>query len=281
MSKNNDSDGEEDDEEDPFGLGAIMATDEKQSDVVVTGGLSREGSAKPVVGEEKEEAEGEEEDPFGLGVIMASSVNDGDNPSSRSGNGKPLAGGKRAVEDPSPPDSKATKSQKNSISSSNITGSYFAEPHVAGRAPTTTSIRRPFLPTKQFEGARPGYVFQLGKSGLGYYVDKTSAHAHAEKQAKVSAAAAAAGDSGSRGGRGATGREERQQRQTRPVVDVTAAAQKLAPLLLKPKKAGKAAALLADLMRAEMRAENARLFYRWVLWVPLLWNVVAGCGMWR
>eukprot|EP00445_Apocalathium_hangoei_P005237 CAMPEP_0203863546 /NCGR_PEP_ID=MMETSP0359-20131031/14232_1 /ASSEMBLY_ACC=CAM_ASM_000338 /TAXON_ID=268821 /ORGANISM="Scrippsiella Hangoei, Strain SHTV-5" /LENGTH=164 /DNA_ID=CAMNT_0050781113 /DNA_START=67 /DNA_END=561 /DNA_ORIENTATION=+ len=33
------------------------------------------------------------------------------------------------------------------------------------------SQHEPFVPAPRFAGAQPGYVFKLGKAGLGYYVD--------------------------------------------------------------------------------------------------------------
>ncbi|CAN0252371.1 unnamed protein product, partial [Laminaria digitata] len=68
--------------------------------------------------------------------------------------------------------------------------------------------------------------------------------------AAATAAAAAAGAASATGGG------------KRPPLDVPAAVQKLKALLLKPKKAAKAASLMANLMQAEMRPENARLFFR-------------------
>jgi len=32
-----------------------------------------------------------------------------------------------------------------------------------------------FMPSASFAGARPGYVFRTGKSGVGYYLDPTQA----------------------------------------------------------------------------------------------------------
>lgn len=63
------------------------------------------------------------------------------------------------------------------------------------RAVTAFSERQPesgeFISSK-WEGARPGYAFKLGQSGLGYYVDPVSAASPAEAAAPSAAAAAPA-----------------------------------------------------------------------------------------
>lgn len=256
-----------------------------------------QGEGRGVAGRggENDDEEDEEEDPFGLGVIMASGVADATEAADAS-QGHQSSGTKRGAPDypprrhPPPPSTTLSPSPSSAAAAAAAVtaGSYFTERHAAGNAPPTshhsnTSSSRPFIAAKRFDGARPGYVFQLGKSGLGYYTDK-----HAQRATGKTAGArpnrgrlsAGVGDAAvPTGGRGrdvtaggsssiSAGREGQQQERARPVVDVTAAAQKLGPLLLKPKKAAKAASLLADLMGAEMQAENARLFFRCLLLLP-------------
>ncbi|CAM9901588.1 unnamed protein product, partial [Choristocarpus tenellus] len=35
-----------------------------------------------------------------------------------------------------------------------------------------SAVQGSFVPTKHFEGERPGYVFKMGNHGLGYYRDQ-------------------------------------------------------------------------------------------------------------
>ena len=39
----------------------------------------------------------------------------------------------------------------------------------------STAATDSFVPAKRFEGARPGWIFQRGASGVGYYRDEASA----------------------------------------------------------------------------------------------------------
>lgn len=110
-----------------------------------------------------------------------------------------------------------------------------------------------FVPANAFRGARDGYVFKTGLPGLGYYRDSSRRTPLKRSLHNEAADVISAGDG--------SGSAQARKRRREPV-DVTAAAQKLGPLLLKPKKTAKAASLLADLMQAEMRPDNAQLFFR-------------------
>ncbi|CAM9987314.1 unnamed protein product, partial [Ectocarpus sp. 13 AM-2016] len=93
-----------------------------------------------------------------------------------------------------------------------------------------------------------------------YYADKVQIREAAAADAVVAASRAKSRGPEARGsgGRPATeGREKKKQ-----TVDVAASLQKLKAFILKPKKAAKAASLMADLMEAHMRPDNARMFFR-------------------
>ncbi|CAN0315153.1 unnamed protein product [Ectocarpus fasciculatus] len=214
----------DDEEEDPFGLGSIMSKAEK----------------------DEEEEEEEEEDPFGLGAIMDEPNKDPDTPTSkRSG---------------SADDSRQKKAQK--TTADGTTGGYFKG--TTSLTPAQSSVaeasRQPFRAAGSFDGARSGYVFQKGPLGLGYYADKVQIRAAAAADAVVAASRAKSRGPEARGSgvRLATESGEKKAQ----TVDVAASLQKLKVFILKPKKAAKAASLLADLMKAHMRPENARVFFR-------------------
>ncbi|CAN0331415.1 unnamed protein product, partial [Ectocarpus sp. 8 AP-2014] len=219
-------DHEEEEEEDPFGLGSIMSNAEK---------------------DEEEEEDEEEEDPFGLGAIMAEPNKDADaSNSKRSGSG---------ADEP-----RRKKAQK--TTADGTTGGYFkgTTSLTSAQSSVAEASRQPFLAADSFSGARKGYVFQKGPLGLGYYADKVQIRAAAAADAVMAASRAKSRGPEARGsgGRPATeGREKKTQ-----TVDVAASLQKLKVFILKPKKAAKAASLMADLMEAHLRPENARMFFR-------------------
>lgn len=239
---------EDDEEEDPFGLGCIMSK------------ATRDNNDP-----QEEEKEEEEEDPFGLGAIMEGTKGEGDNPESRSGK-RSSSNGDGGGDESSQRNKKAQKT----------TGGYFkgTRPATSTQSVMAEAKRQPFQAAKTFGGARQGYVFQKGGLGLGYYVDKVqlrgaavaaaaaAAASRAKSQATVEArgagAAVSAAGAGAASSGGGGGSERKPQ-----TVDVAASLQKLKVFVLKPKKAAKAAALLADLMQAQMRPENARMFFRY------------------
>ncbi|CAB1119363.1 unnamed protein product [Ectocarpus sp. CCAP 1310/34] len=221
-------DEEEEEEEDPFGLGSIMSKAEKEE-------------------EEDEGQEGEEEDPFGLGAIM-------DEPNKGAGTSTSKRSGSGADE---PRQKKAHKT-----TADGTTGGYFkgTTSLTSAQSSVAEASRQPFRAADSFSGARKGYVFQKGPLGLGYYADKVQIRATAAADAVVAVSRAKSRGPEARGsgGRPATeGREKKKQ-----AVDVAASLQKLKVFILKPKKAAKAASLMADLMEAHMRPDNARMFFR-------------------
>lgn len=242
-------------------------------------------------GELEYEDEEEEEDPFGLGAIMStnhSTTIDNIDDERVSGTKRPSSSldGSTTVAD-----SATRKAQKNAVHAANsatkTTGGYFKgttssrareDGDISSSARTTAAAknaqRRPYLPANRFEGRREGYAFQNGELGLGYYADEVQARA---RLARLKAAAVAAATAERRGGvanRAGTpdsgvGESSRRVGATKDgiasskaPVDVPVVVQKLKALLLKPKKAAKAASLMADLIQAEMRPENGRLFLR-------------------
>lgn len=203
---------------------------------------------------QQEEEDEEEEDPFGLGAIMEGTKKESDIPESR--NSKRSSSSSSNVSHGGN-ESRNKKAQK-------TTGGYFrgTRPATSTQSAVAEAKRQPFQAASSFSGARQGYVFQKGALGLGYYADKVQLRDAAAAASRVrghatevrgagtvSAAAAAVG----------TGAGERKPQ----TVDVAASLQKLKVFVLKPKKATKAAALMADLMQAQMRPENARMFFRY------------------
>ena len=263
---------------DPFGLGKIMANDQKN---VSTAERDNVGG-----GDEAEEEE--EEDLFGLGRIMAddheAAGSTGRESSGASGSATTARGGaKRANPDhpTGPAAGKAKKSQKATpggyfsdfFVSSKARGSESSGGSATAAAAAESARNLPFIRSNFFKGARPGYVFHKGASGLGYYFDKVFAARAAREDMERRV-----GDRDG-GGRVALPREDQPGKvaavealaaasatkvggSKRPPVDVPVAAHKLEVLLLKPKKAAKAALLMADLMDAEMRPENVAMFFR-------------------
>ncbi|CAN0184326.1 unnamed protein product [Hapterophycus canaliculatus] len=230
---------EEEEEEDPFGLGAIMSKATRDA-------------------EESRDDEEEEEDPFGLGAIMDKTSGDA-----------PDANGKRKSGGGGDGESRSSKAQKTATSAT--TGGYFkgTKSSTSTQSAVAEARRQPFRAAGSFEGARKGYVFQKGPLGVGYYADSVQLRAAAAAEA---AAALAASRSKSRAAEGvdagkvstaatAASRTEGGGRKPQ-TVDVAASLQKLKGFILKPKKAAKASSLLADLMEAQMRPENARMFFR-------------------
>lgn len=223
---------EEDEEEDPFGLGAIMSKAEEGSE------------------------DEEEEDPFGLGAIMDKAS--GDTPNA---NGKRTSSGDQ--------ESRSSKAQKTTAPAT--TGGYFkgSQSSTSTQSAVAEAKRQPFRAAGSFGGARHGYVFQKGPLGLGYYADRVQLRAAAATEAVAALAASRSTSRGSQdrdartvsiagtaGGREGGGRKPQ-------TVDVAASLLKLKGFLLKPKKAAKASSLLADLMEAQMRPENSRMFFRY------------------
>lgn len=273
-----------DDDEDPFGLGKIMAHDKRKETSVTAPVADKDGDLQ---GEE------EEEDPFGLGRIMAGDVKAAGSTRGSSGSGEQSSetaarGGASKRANPEPLQNSAghgasgpRKAQKT------VPGGYFSGVfHYASSAEAGGQGERdgasaaadganklPFIRSNCFKGARPGYVFQKGSAGLGYYADKVFAArvkaANLEERRRRACDGDAGGVPMGKPGNAApaptpaaAAARERAEGSKRPPVDVPAAAQKLQALLLKPKKAAKAASLMADLMDAEMRPENAILFFR-------------------
>ncbi|CAM9615471.1 unnamed protein product [Ectocarpus sp. 4 AP-2014] len=217
---------DEEEEEDPFGLGSIMSKAEK---------------------DEEEEEEEEEEDPFGLGAIMDKPNQDADTSTSkRSGNGAD--------------ESRQKKAQK--MTADGATGGYFkgTTSLTSAQSSVAEASRQPFRAADSFSGARKGYVFQKGPLGLGYYADKVRIRAAAAADAVVAVSRAKSRGPEARvpGGRPVTESREKQKQ----TVDVAASLHKLKVFILKPKKAAKAASLMADLMEAHVRPDNARMFFR-------------------
>ncbi|CAN0012468.1 unnamed protein product [Scytosiphon promiscuus] len=227
---------EEEQEEDPFGLGAIMS--------------------KTARDEEDPEGE-EEEDPFGLGAIMEKANAD-----------DPNSNGKRAGISSGDNESRSSKAQKTTTPST--TGGYFkgTRSSTTTQSAMTEAKRQPFRAATAFAGARQGYVFQKGPLGLGYYADRVQLRAAAAAEAAAALAAARSKSRGAEGGdartsatAAAAASREGGGRKTQ-AVDVAASLEKLKGFILKPKKTAKAASLLADLMEAQMRPGNARMFLR-------------------
>lgn len=300
----------DDDDEDPFGLGVIMPNEKGVTEEDSGTGKDELGGRESADrggsrrSKHEDEAEEEEEDPFGLGAIMASGQHKSSTPASEGSDGpgaesvgklggsdedesgkSPNSGTKRSV----PPDSivKAPSggTGTNSASKAPRVGGYFSgsSPGMSGGstrgggddASDFQTSGPPFIPSSGFKGARRGYVFQLGRLGLGYYVDKRAREA-AAKSARLSSAAPPTAETATRSqdgdvppgskksASGATGKSGRSQ--VKVAVDVSEALQKLGPLLLKPRKVARAASLMIDLMQAEMRPDNTRMFFRcgWV-----------------
>lgn len=237
---------EEEEEDDPFGLGSIMSKAD---------------------GEEEEEEQEEEEDPFGIGAIMEGTKKESDAPESRNSSkrGSGSSGGGGGDGDDGGSESRSKKAQK-------TTGGYFrgTRPATSAQSAVEEAKRQPFQAASGFGGARQGYVFQKGALGLGYYADKVQLRHAAAMAAATAAAASRANNRGTevRGagtpaaaGAAAAGRGRGERKPQ--AVDVEASLQKLKVFILKSKKATKAAALMADLMQAQMRPENARLFFRY------------------
>lgn len=236
-----DEDDDEEEEEDPFGLGSIMSKADPQQE-----------------GEEEEE-----EDPFGLGAIMDGAKKESGAPESRSSkrSSSSSSGG-----DDGGDESRSKKAQK-------TTGGYFrgTRPATSTQSAMAEAKRQPFQAARSFSGARQGYVFQKGALGLGYYADKVqlravaAAAAMAAMEAAFAATRAKSHGTGARGAAGtaASAGARRAGGERKPqTVDVEVSLQKLKAFILKPKKATKAASLMADLMQAQMRPENARMFFR-------------------
>lgn len=231
----------------------------------------------------------EEEDPFGLGRIMAADVKPAGSTGGSSGGGEPSSetadrGGVSKRTNAGPLQNSAghgasgpRKAQKTAP------GGYFsgvfhhASERTEGQgerdgasAAADGANKLPFIRSNCFKGARLGYVFQKGSVGLGYYADKVfaarvKAAGMEERRRRADDGDADGGPMGRPGNAAPApaAAKEKAEGSKKPPVDVRAAAHKLEALLLKPKKAAKAASLMADLMDAEMRPENATLFFRY------------------
>eukprot|EP00903_Cladosiphon_okamuranus_P020530 g18844.t1 len=235
---------DDDDEEDPFGLGSIMSRADQQQQ-----------------GQEDEEEE-EEEDPFGLGAIMDGETKETSAPLSRSSKRSSSDGD--GIGDDGGDESQSRKAQK-------TTGGYFrgTRPVTSTQSAMVEAKRQPFQAASCFSGARQGYAFQKGPLGLGYYADKVQLRAAAAAAAMEAASEAARvkrhgtearGAAAASAGATAAGSGDGERKPQ--TVDVKDSLQKLKVFILKPKKAAKAASLMADLMQAQMRPENARMFFR-------------------
>eukprot|EP00904_Undaria_pinnatifida_P005504 jgi/Undpi1/2083/HiC_scaffold_12.g05469.m1 len=278
---------EEEEEEDPFGLGAIM-------DPKTDSGAAASTSAIRSSGEETQN--GSRSTPAGQQSTgnkrHADSSGDGGASGDASDDESP-----RKVRKITTTTTTTGGYFSGTAARSHPEGGRSAGQSTEAVAAAAETKRRPFLKANSFEGARRGYVFQKGRLGLGYYADKALASGGAtgggggsgggekrhavggvygssgggggERRAEPGGEGANAqlGATGSKGGDGpgttaAAAATTAEGGGKRAPLDVPTAVQKLKVLLVKPKKAAKAASLMANLMEAEMRPENARLFFR-------------------
>lgn len=284
MKAEDDENEDDEEEEDPFGLEDIMTRRESRRGI---SGIENSGT-KPERDEPggtvEDEDEDEDEDPFGLGAIMASGESKGSDNGNEHGESR-TSGTKRSAPTRTPGGGGAGDDSCVS-SKAPRTGGYFSEPSRISRASPGSKgddsrqakPNRPFVPASTFQGARESYVFQMGRLGLGYYVDKRaqdSAMGRSSSGMAVTTRVEVRAPSLGRIVVGVDGRADRLSEEAaaepkhvasksgKVQVDVPAAVQKIGPLLMKPKKAAKAASLMADLMQAEMRPENALMFFRY------------------
>jgi tetratricopeptide (TPR) repeat protein len=84
-------------------------------------------------------------------------------------------------------DGTANSDQTNSVKDNQVDGNQQGEQRreqVAGQTSVNEPMLEsgPFIPSSTFQGAKEGYVFKLGKKGVGYYSDTGSLAEHAKQQ---------------------------------------------------------------------------------------------------
>ncbi|CAM9153078.1 unnamed protein product [Choristocarpus tenellus] len=242
-----------DDEEDHFGLGAIMAKMNGEHKPRTSETYGRGVSSDDSDGDE------EEDDPFGLGAIIAKEK------AQEVQEAKPGRGAESGIVVKALTGTKRDRDQCEVGASAAATAMAIFGGEEAGSGP-----KEAFVSSKRFLGARAGYVFKKGALGLGYYLDRHGGGGVRSAPSSGNRLLSSRGrgqdeksegkcEGGENNGSDDAGRAAKKAREP---VDVKAAVKKLGAFLINPKKTAKAASLMADLMEAELRPDNAPMFFR-------------------